>query len=308
MTVQEYLELNEASIGSSGASWDSCEALVQLNKARSALYGLHNFHGLLQTICVNTCNAICLPWFADSIKAAYRCNKLITIASGEYFAYINNDCCGQPEGITDTGEYLPVPCSNSFCTRIGVRSADFNDNGKKVSITYVATSGSLVTDEFVLNFEGFSVTELAVARIVSIKKDSTNGIVWFHDVNNEEALCNKLFCAYPLETNLRYRKYCVSSQCCSSCSQIALVVRRKFIPFTDMHYNMPIDFAEHALSLAMEAIAAKDKRTPEGVKMYNELIRSAINYLKLNTVKEEQTFSDVTLSQDYPSINECAGY
>ena len=69
-----------------------------------------------------------------------------------------------------------------------------------------------------------------------------------------------------------------------------------------MHYNHQIDFVEHGLSLAMEAISAKNKRTPEGLKLYNELFRSALNYIKINTVQEEQTTYDMSYSNDYPTI------
>ena len=74
-----------------------------------------------------------------------------------------------------------------------------------------------------------------------------------------------------------------------------------------MHYNHPIDFEEHPLSIGMQAISELNKRTTEGYKMYQALIGSAINYLKKNTSKKQETVGDIALTTDYPSIlNECS--
>jgi hypothetical protein len=143
---------------------------------------------------------------------------------------------------------------------------------------------------------------MAVVKIISIWKDSTAGMVHVFNVNHNGDCCDRQFGMHPLETNLKYRLYCVSDLCCSSCSKIVLKVKKKYFPFTSMHYNHQIDFVEHGLSLAMEAISAKNKRTPEGLKLYNELFRSALNYIKINTVQEEQTTFDMSYSNDYPAI------
>jgi hypothetical protein len=304
MTVQEFLQLNEASISSAGASWDSCEALLNLNKARSALFGIDTFHGLVESVCMNACETIFMPWFGEDIKAVYRCKKIIGIAPGEYWVNAFGDCCGPQEGVTDTQTYSPVPTANSFNSRIGIRNRDILDNGRKVSISYYTPSGTSVTEDLILNDEIPSITEETVRAFISINKGSTSGMLYFYSVNSEGVCCEKLFPAYPLETNLLYRQYCISRTCCSSCSQIVVKVKRKYFPFTELNYNYPIDFPEHALALAMQAISEINKRTPDGYKLYQGLISSAINYVRKNTSKKQETIGDIGNSSDYPTIIE----
>jgi hypothetical protein len=307
MTVQTFLELNEASIGPSGAAWDSCDALKQLNKARSALYGLEDFDGLIQPICMNSCATLHMPWFGQMVKSAYRCNQIIPIAPGEYWAAVPAYCCGPSVGITDLQTYSPVPVANTFYSRIGVRGLSAEDIGTKVKISYYTHAGSIQTDELELISSGVSVTEMSVASIISIKKGPTDGRVAFHVVDSNGECCgNPMFYAYALEDDLKYRQYCMSLSCCSSCRQVIIKVKKKYLPFTDKHYNHQIDFEEHPLAIAMQAMAELSKRTQEGYKMYQVLIASAINYLKKNTSKAQETIGDMTLSTDYPAVvDEC---
>lgn len=302
MTVQDFLQNNEASISASGAAWNSCQALRQLNRARSLLYGLDTWHGLTGTICMNACSVISLPYFVEDIKAVYRCSKLMYIAPGEYWAAGEGACCGAEEHITDNGEYSPVPVSNSFNSRIGIRPSDIEDKGKEVTITYLSDGASHITEKHVLDFEAMSVTESQVRKIISISKNHTFGPVVFNSVGPDGECCDKLFKAYPPETHLRYRQYCLSSACCSACNQIIIKYKKKFFNFYETDYNKELDFPEHAMYLAMIAISESDKRSPEGYKMYQEYVRSAINYLKKFQTKKEETISDIGISSDYPSI------
>lgn len=302
MTVQEFLENNESSIGASGAAWDSCNALKQLNRARSLLYGLDAWHGLTGTICVNACATISIPFFVEDIKAVYRCKKLLYIAPGEYWTTGEEACCGTEDKVTDNGEYSPIPVTNSFTSRIGIRSSDFEDTGKKVKITYLTSNASSVTDELTLDDAGMAVTENSVRRIVSISKEATHGVVSFYSVGPDGECCDKLFKAYPQETHLRYRLYSLSSECCSSCKQVIIKYKKKFFKFTEIDYNRELDFPEHAMYLAMIAISESDKRTIEGYRLYQEHVKSAINYLKKYQTKKEETISDIGISNDYPSI------
>lgn len=300
-TVREFLEMNYSSIGTSGGEWDSCEALNQLNLARSAIYGLDNFAGLIEHVCVSSCKITRIPWFAESIKAAYTCIENKTIQDGEYWVGASKSCCGRGMNFTDNATYSPVPITNKLDTRLAVRCSDFNDVGKKVTISYYSFSGSLITEELRIG-EKDSVTEVAVRSIASIRKDSTAGVVSFFSVDENGCAMKRLFYAHPMETSLRYREYCFSDPCCDGCSQIVLAVKKKFFPFTKDHYNLQIEFPEHALSLAMEAIEAKAKRTLEGFTLYSQLLRSSLNYLQKNTAKEHQTDTDMGATNDYPSV------
>lgn len=302
MTVQEFLLMNEASIGPTGGNWDDCNALNILNKARSALYGIDNFSGLLRKICVPCGEKIYLPWFADRAVGAYRCNGIVPIATGEYWADAISSCCGEALGITDLNNASPVPISNSFNSRIGIKITDINDAGAEVVITYQNESGSYITETLKSNdFNDFSVTESKVLKIISIKKSSTYGFIQFYTSNSDSKCCELLFSAHPLESHLSYKTYCTPS-CCDPNKQIVVDVKRKFIPLSDKHYNLPIDFPEHALGLAMDAISLKDKKTPEGMAGYKDAIGSAIAYLRKNEIKEKQSYGDAGQSNDYPGF------
>lgn len=302
MTVQEFLQLNEEYIGPTGNKWDHCNAINQLNRARSALYGIDNWSGLLSEICVRCAAEIYVPWFADFVVGAYRCSGAVHIDDGSYWAAAERNCCGAEERVTRATSRSPVPISNSFTSRIGIKSGDFEDEGKKVTITYVTKGGSVITNTLELRNSGFSVTEDSVVKIVSISKQSTHGYIYFFSVNSDGKLNKALFSAHPMETHLSYAKYCVDSSCCSSCSKLILTVKKKYVPLTTDHYNLYIELPEHALSLAMQAIAERGKRTPEGYAGYKELISSAINYLRKNEIKRTTTIGDLGHSSDYPSI------
>lgn len=302
MTVEDFLQNNESSIGAAGAAWNSCQALNQLNRARNLLYGLDNWHGLSGTICMNACGTISVPYFVEDIKAVYRCNKLLYIAPGEYWTSGEESCCGSEEKVIDNGEYSPIPIANEFTTRIGVRSSDMEDDGKTIKITYITAGGSSITDTLTLNFDGLAVTENSVRRITSVAKLHTFGIISFYSVGPDGECCEKLFKAFPAETHLRYRQYCLSQSCCSSCQQVIIKYKKKFLKFFETDYNKELDFPEHAMYLAMIAISESDKRSVEGYKLYQEYVRSAINYLKKFQTKKEETVSDIGISSDYPTI------
>ena len=227
MTVQTFLELNESSIGPSGAAWDSCDALKQLNKSRSAFYGLEDFDGLVVPICMNSCATLHMPWFAEMAKSAYRCNQQILIAPGEYWASPIANCCGPSVGITDLQTYSPVPIANIFRSRLGIRPISVVDVGRKVKISYYTTSGSIQTDELELTPDGNSVTEMSVSAVISIKKGPTDGRVAVFTVDANGNCCSPLFYANALEDDLKYRQYCMNVSCCSSCQQVVVKVKKK---------------------------------------------------------------------------------
>jgi hypothetical protein len=302
MTVQDFLENNESAIGAAGAAWDSCDALKQLNRSRGLLYGLDTWHGLTGIICMDACGTLYMPHFVGDIKAAYRCNQNLYIAPGEYWAESNEMCCGAEEKIVDDGSYSPVPVENSFTTRIGVKPSDVNDTNGIVKITYITDGGSVVTDELTLDYDKFAVTENQVRTVVSISKPKTWGQIYFSTVSPDGTCCAKLFKAYPRETHLNYRKYCLSSKCCSECNTVIIKYKKKYFKLDETDYNRELDFPEHAMYLAMMAIAESDKRTVEGYKLYQEYVRSAINYLKKFQAKKEESISDIGISNDYPEI------
>jgi hypothetical protein len=302
MTVQEFLEMNESSIGPTGAAWDDCNSLLMLNKARSALYGVDNWSGLIDKICVPCGEKIYLPWFADRAVGAYECKGIVHIATGEYWTGVSGSCCGNSLGIVDLNKVAPIPVSNEFSTRIGIRITDIEDANTEVVITYQNHEGAWLTETLSSSdFNHLSVTESKVKHIISIKKPSTHGFIQFYATNSDGECCGMLFQAHPMEQHLQYKTYCVPS-CCDPSKKIILDVKRKFIRFTDKHYNLPIDFSEHALSLAMEAIASKDTRTQEGRAAYRDQIQLAINYLRKNEIKEKQSYGDGGQSNDYPSF------
>lgn len=311
MTFEDFLRMNESSIGPTGGDWDSCDGLLYLNKARSALYGIDNWHGLIQTICVNECNGLILPWFASRAIGAYKCNGIIPIDEGEYWANALDTNCGAPLHIVDANQTIPVPISNEFNSRIGVKLGDFNDVGAEITITYETGQGSVVTEKLVVNEKmkmvvsdgsDHSVTETSVKKVYSIKKPDTHGPIRFYEVDSDGNCCKILFTAHALETHLQYKRYCFVGGCCSPCSPVTVKVKKKYLPVTDRHYNFPVDFPDHALGLAMEAVAARAKRTTEGLNEYNALLSSAINYLRKNEIKEKTTFGDIGQTNDYPDI------
>jgi hypothetical protein len=302
MTVEDFLKLNEKYIGPTGGSWDDCNAIAQLNKARSALYGIDSWSGLVDTVCVPSCGPIHIPWFADRAVGAYRCTGIIQIATGEYWVGADNSCCGAPEHITDLNTISPVPITNSFKSRLGIKLTDLMDEGTVVRITYQNESGSYITEDLVGKYDEFSVTESRVRKVISIKKNPTSGFIQFFSVNSDGSCCDLLFSAHPMEGHLQYKQYCVSNECCNACKQIILKVKRKYIGLSNMHYNLPIEFPEHALSLAMQAEAERDKRTPESFTAYQAMIGSAIAYMRKNEIKEKDTYGNLTQSNDYPEV------
>lgn len=302
MTVEDFLKLNEAAIGATGGSWDDCNALTQLNKARSALYGIDHWSGLTERVCVPACGCIHIPWFADRAIGAYRCTGIIPIATGEYWAHADRSCCGAEERITDLNSISPVPVTNSFASRIGIKITDIMDENTEVTITYQNEAGSYITQILTGKFDSFSVTETSLRRIVSIRKKPTSGFIQFFSANSDGECCSLLFSAHPMESHLQYKQYSVSTECCSSCKQVVLKVKRKYVPLATMHYNLAIEFPEHALGLAMQGISELAKRTDAGFTSYQAHIGSAISYMRKNETKEKDTYGDLTHSNDYPEV------
>ena len=295
MTIKQFLIENASSIGGAGSSWDDCNALTQLNRARSLLYSLGDWDGLTVYACVSKCASgrLITPWFASEIKAAYTCNGPITIADEEYFRIVNKSCCGRAVGITDTETYSPTPVElEDECSSISIVSGDMNDVGKTISIVYINRKGSIVTDEIEIK-EAFKKykTSFPVRKIISISKPPTGGEIFFY--SNKEG-CKRLFTLSPYESSPRYRVYCINDNDCSCCGdKVILKLRKKYIPYTDIHYEHLIDLNPYALSLGMQAIAALDQRTPEGFNLHNALVRNAIDFLKKEQ-SEKSSFSGDT--------------
>lgn len=276
MTVREFLQNNESSIGSNGAAWDHCDALNQLNKVRSLFYSIGDFDANTAYICV-TCwgNRIYLPWFSNKILGAFNCRGTIRIGDSELFAIVDRSCCGRSVGVIDNEQYSPVPINNSFNGKLLFRIMDSEDVGSLLKVSYINLSGSLVIDEILfeepfINYE----TSLEVREIKSISKPSTNGIVAVSYSATEP-----LFHLSPYVTSHKYRMYCLQSDCCDG-ETITLHIKKCYFPFTALHYDHLIDFPDHALSLAMEAIGARASRTTEGIAVYEKLLANAINFLK----------------------------
>lgn len=295
MTLKEFLQENSGSIGDSGGEWDSCEALKQLNRARSLIYSLGNWDGLTTYACVSPCSKgrFVTPWFASEVKAAYTCRETVTINSGEYFSLVNKGCCGNKLGITDTQTYsaTPVPI-DELCRGFSVFSGDMDDEQQTITVVYHNNKGSVITDEFQLT-EAFKKyrSSSSVKKIVSISKPPTSGEVHFH--SNEKG-CPYLFSLSPYESSQRYRIYCINANECGGCcgKQIVLKMRKKCFPYTALHYHHQVDLNSHALALGMQAISALDQRTPEGLNLYRSLVREVIDLLKKEQTEKSDFSSD----------------
>lgn len=295
MTVKQFLIENASSIGGAGSSWDDCNALTQLNRARSLLYSLGDWDGLTVYSCVQKCSSgkLITPWFASEIKSAYTCNGNITIADEEYFRIVSKSCCGRQVGIIDTETYSPTPVElDDNCSSISIVSGDLNDTGKVVSIVYTNRKGSIVTDEIEIK-EAFKKykTSFPVRKIISISKPPTGGEIFFY--SNKEG-CKRLFSLSPYESSPRYRVYCLNNNECGSCcgGNIVLKLRKKYVPYTDIHYDHLIDLNPYALSLGMQAISALDQRTVEGFNLHNSLVRNAVDFLKKEQLEKASFSSD----------------
>lgn len=295
MTVKEFLQENEASILAKGGKWDDCRSITQLNRARSLLYSLGDWDGLTVYSCVPNCASgrLITPWFASEIKAAYTCKGKVTIATGEYFSIVSKSCCGKRIGITDTQTYSPTPIDlDEQCKGISLMASDMLDEGQDVSISYINRKGSVVTDKFNIK-EAFKKykTSTSVKKIVSISKSPTSGGIHFYS-NENGSPC--LFSLSPYESSPKYRVYCINGSECDSCcgENIVLKLHKKYVPYTDKHYDHLIDLNPYALSLGMQAISALDQRTTEGFNLHNALVRNAVDFLKKEQLEKSSFSSD----------------
>lgn len=303
MTLQEFLKNNESSFGQKGAKWNDCANLKQINKARSLIYSLGVWDGMISYLCVKCLSGVFyLPFSAERILSAYRCSSGIKIAEGEYFSVVRGSNVGDPISIIDNKVYSSTPVDIDYTGFINFRLTDFNDKGSNVNIVYRNTSGSIVTDNILIEkpFEKYR-TSTKVKEILSLTKDSTSG--------NLEVLTGMgkyLFHLSPYETEAKYRRYCASTHCCSkskcSCSsEIIIQTKNKFYPYTELHYSHIIDVNEHALVLALQAIAALEKRDTEGFNLYKSIIASVVDFLKKEQL-EKATLSSNTETTSMNSI------
>lgn len=295
MNVKQFLQENSSSIGSSGAEWDDCSALTQLNRARSLLYSLGDWDGLTVYSCISQCatGKLITPWFASEIKAAYTCKGKVTIATGEYFSIVSKSCCGKRLGITDTQTYSPTPVDiGEQCRGISLMSGDMDDEKQTISIVYMNRRGSIITDQFEIT-DAFKKhrTSSSIKQIISISKPATSGEIHFY--SNDKG-CPYLFSLSPYESSPRYRVYCLNNNECGSCcgGNIVLKLRKKYVPYTDKHYDHLIDLNPYALSLGMQAISAMDQRTVEGFNLHNSLVRNAVDFLKKEQLEKSSFSSD----------------
>ena len=276
MTLRTFLENNESSIGSSGAAWDSCDALRQINRVRSAFYDIGDWDGNTSFICITCCNGkIYLPFYASKIISAFKCNKQVLIADSEFFALVSRSCCGTQVGIVDNNQYSPVPRENCFSGNLLFQAMDTADKGVEITASYLNRAGSMISDSIILDPAWDKISSAYdVMTIKALSKPSTHGPILVYDC---AGTC--LFGLSPYSTSYQYRVYCLQQDCCDD-EQIVLHVAKAFYPFTELHYDHLIDFPEHALSLGMEAISARSLRTTEGIAVYEKLFRLAIQYLK----------------------------
>lgn len=302
MTVKEFLQDNESSIGSSGGKWDSCDALKQLNRTRNLFYGLGTWDGLTTYACISSCSKgrLITPWFASKIDEAYTCNRKVTIATGGYFALVDRSYCGRRLRVEDTQTYssTPIPIEES-CKGLLVESQDILDAGKTISISYLNKRGSVVSDEIQLTetFKKFK-TSSTIKSIISINKPVTSGEIHFFSRDDNK----HLFSLSPYENSPRYRVYCINGNECSNCcgETFVLKMRRRYLPFSEVHYEHHIDLNPHALAIGMQAMSAFDERTSEGLNRYTSLVRSAVDLLKKEKLEQGSFESDTeTTTMNY---------
>jgi hypothetical protein len=108
-----------------------------------------------------------MPWFAETIKSAYRAKRSVPIKQGDYWIDCDNADAEACISITDTGEYRPIPVENSFSCNITFYANDSGDEGKEITITYKNKGGSFITEKLKLSFAAYSVTENQVSQIIS---------------------------------------------------------------------------------------------------------------------------------------------
>lgn len=312
MTLKEFLQNNESSIGESGGNWNDCNSLNQLNKARSILYSTGIWDGMIAYTCISNCynGRLIVPWFADQILDAYTCKKRVTIETGEYFSIVDKSYCGKQIGITDTQTYSPTPVDLQLLSRgLSITSGDMDDQDKIITIVYLNNRGSVITDEIEIDqaFKKYR-TSTSIKKIVSISKPASSGEIHFH--SNSKG-CPYLFTLSPYETNPQYRVYCVNGNECNHCfpdggccsdTQIVLKLKKKHFTFTELHYNHQIDFNSHALALAMQSIPELEKRTPEGLNMHRQLIKEALDYLKKNNNVRDDKPNNFSPHNYYPEV------
>lgn len=297
MTLREFLQANESSIGANGASWDSCDALNQINKTRASFYDIGDWEGNNEFIAVN-CHSgkIFLPWFASKIVAAFRCKGLVKIADSEHYSLVSHRHCGSSVHVVDDNLYSPTPIPNQFFGALQFKAMDSEDAGVVIKASYHTNNGSLINDTITLEEDQIQYsTNFQVVTVKALSKPSTSGLILVSD-----CACKPLFYMHPYSTSLRYRTYCISGGCCDHTGLLTLKVKKAYYPFSSLHYDHLIDFPDHALSLGMEAIAARAQRTTDGIAVYERLYRNAVLFLK----KQKETSNDTVLEPATNAENE----
>ena len=293
MKVIDFLEEYKSEIG---VSPDSCDAISLINKARELLYPLGEFVGTMGygTITLTDNKCAYLPYDIETLKRAFTGCKNIVIEDSGYCSMADEFCqCGCSS--TDltaikTGTFSPLPFDTLNNRAYYFRNISKLDNGKKINISYVDSSGTERTEEVILDRDKPVNLCHPMNHVLSLHKDRTLGIVGLYinpsSGSGKAVLIHRI---YPKETYPMYAKYSFAG---CFCECIVLYGKKRFIGYTNDDYGMEmqLDINPHALVLGIKAIQNLSG-AKEDLNFYAQYVKLAKEFLKQEKNDKTTSFS-----------------
>jgi hypothetical protein len=311
-SIEEFIEDNEQGLN---ISKDTCNLLSRINRARRAIYTAGDYegtmaHGAIRIGC-NKC--VYLPYELETIRTATTGCQHVVVERASYCSvapeqYCKCGCDNKELTIVKTGRQNPLPFempTNS--ARLGFSAVSSMDNGKKMKIRYISSSGTEAINEGVLNRDEVFTTSSAVASVISLHKQTTlnNVSVLLLPPDSDDGRI--VHCLHPREVNPMYSQYSLKG-CVCEC--IVIYGKKRFVPFeegTDLSETM-IELNPVAVANVMKALSFFDKGSKEDIVLYKEWMKLAIELLKLDKVDKQSSYDGGKVVSFNPEISLGANY
>jgi hypothetical protein len=225
-----------------------------LNLARQLVYPMDDFEGTIDYCYVHCLDGkFTLPYHIETIRNAYDCECRIDIEPGQWKPACPPYAIRHCLNFVRTDEYVVVPVNLRLGYMYGFRITDLNDAGIKFSVSYMNEGFGAVSEDVTLPSTLEDIVWLVdpVVRFYSINKPRTVGYIQLY-ARSPYNQCCLIYNYHPLETCPQYQVY-YSNQFFGNC--ILIRGKKRFIPYTDKDYDMPLDIKSHdGLRFAMKAI------------------------------------------------------
>lgn len=306
-SIKEFVEDNELGLK---ISVDSCDLLNRINRARRAIYTAGDYQGTMDHGAIKVgCNkCVYLPYEIETVRTATTGCRHVLVERASYCSvapeqYCKCGCNNQELALIKTGRQYALPFDlPKHGIRLGFSPVSSKDNGKKIRIKYITSSGTEAIDEGLLNRDTPFTTSSAASKVLSISKQTTLNNVSVLALSPNEDSGPIIHCLHPRELKPSYSQY--SLQGCV-CDCIVIYGKKRFIPLeagTDLDETM-LDINPSALANMMKALTFYDKGSKEDIVLYQKWTQLAIELLKLDKVDKQGSYDGSKRSEFNPETS-----